>query len=784
MIRNHVHSVATTHARAAAANAAANATAHDALGVIAIALTVVIVVSALAALAGATAAHAQALPNPYRQVEGWAKLPGGRQIGAVGDVDIDVDGRHVWAVLRCDAPTEKFGYECLDSELDIVVKFAPDGNAVESFGGGMFIWPHGLEVDPQGNVWVTDAAADERTSGPNARGRGHQVVKFSPTGEVLMRLGTAGVPGNDRTHFNAPSDIVVAPNGDVFVADGHGVATNNRVVKFGSDGRYIKEWGGTGTGPGQFRTMHAIAIDARGRVFIGDRDNNRIQLFDQEGTHLATWTQFGRPSGIFFDHLDRIVVADSESDDVENPGWDMGLRIGDAATGAVHEFILYPWGDPRNRQGNGAEFAVVDLDGNIYGGEPQAAAPPEVRARAAVTRKRRAAPPGKLSRRAFVGRRAARQRRRQRSRSARRASSARKARSTSPSAPLPIPTAGPKACGSKATGRSSRSPMACSPASARRRTATTTSAASKLAAKLFAEHYASGFALSLDNLARKEREIAALAPDFVTATAFSGLNQALYDLLAKREQVPVWQLFRNATTVEGLPLYTTINRALRTRSAEEYAAIVGELQAQGFKTFKCAPFEAVNNAERAVEKAAAGLATLARLRERFPDLAVRVDFHERFQPQDFFAIVPELERLKLDWIEEPFAVGPKYDELRSRTRLRISGGELFWGRQRFAEIAEHRWCDVIMPDVKHVGGFGPLLDVLKMGAGRIEISPHNPSGPISTAASLHAAAVYPDLVRSLEYSFQRQYTRHMTGERIDNGVLVLGDEPGWGVAPQ
>ena len=306
----------------------------------------------------------------------------------------------------------------------------------------------------------------------------------------------------------------------------------------------------------------------------------------------------------------------------------------------------------------------------------------------------------------------------------------------------------------------------------------------QVAAKLFAEHYASGFALSLDNLARKEREIAALAPDFVTATAFSGLNQALYDLLAKREQVPVWQLFRSATTVEGLPLYTTINRALRTRTAEEYAAIVGELQAQGFKTFKCAPFEAVNNAERAVEKAAAGLATLARLRERFPDLAVRVDFHERFQPQDFFAIVPELERLKLDWIEEPFAVGPTYDELRSRTRLRISGGELFWGRQRFAEITEHRWCDVIMPDVKHVGGFGPLLDVLKMGAGRIEISPHNPSGPISTAASLHAAAVYPDLVRSLEYSFQRQNTRHTTGERIDNGVLVLGDEPGWGVAPQ
>jgi galactonate dehydratase len=303
-----------------------------------------------------------------------------------------------------------------------------------------------------------------------------------------------------------------------------------------------------------------------------------------------------------------------------------------------------------------------------------------------------------------------------------------------------------------------------------------------VAAQLFEQHY-SRLALSLDALARKEREIAALAPDFVTATAFSGLNQALYDLLAKREQVPVWQLFRASTTIAGVPLYTTINRALRTRAPEEYAAIVAEVGTQGFKTLKCAPFEAVNGPERAVEKAAAGLATLARLRDQAPELALRVDFHERFAPADFFAILPELERLRLDWIEEPFAVGPAYDELRSRTRLRISAGELFWGRQRFQEITERRWCDVIMPDVKHVGGFGPLLDVLKMGAGRVEMSPHNPSGPISTAASLHAAAVHPEVVRSLEFSFQRQPTRRATGEIVEDGVLVLGDAVGWGVAP-
>ena len=142
-------------------------------------------------------------------------------------------------------------------------------------------------------------------------------------------------------------------------------------MKFSRDGKFIKAWGGTGYAPGEFRTLHAIAIDSRGRVFVGDRWNNRIQIFDQEGNHLATWTQFGRPSGIFFDRDDRIYVADSESDNVQNPGWEMGIRIGDAETGWVNEFILYPWGDPRDTAGNGAEFVAVDRAGNIYAGEPR-----------------------------------------------------------------------------------------------------------------------------------------------------------------------------------------------------------------------------------------------------------------------------------------------------------------------------------------------------------------------------------------------------------------------------
>jgi len=304
----------------------------------------------------------------------------------------------------------------------------------------------------------------------------------------------------------------------------------------------------------------------------------------------------------------------------------------------------------------------------------------------------------------------------------------------------------------------------------------------QVATELFARHYAR-FDLSLESLARKEREIAALAPDFVTATAFSGLNQALYELLAKREGVPVWQLFRAKAPFDGLPLYTTINRALTTRTADEYRTVVGEVRDQGFAIFKCAPFEAVDGPDGAIAKSAAGFALLDDLRERFPELAVRIECHERFAPRDFIELIPRFERLSPDWVEEPFAVGAAYDELKGRTRLRFAGGELFWGNARFAEIAAHAWVQVIMPDVKHVGGFGPLLEVLKGSAGKIEVSPHNPAGPISTAASLHAAAVYPESVRTLEYAFDRRRTRRSTGETIERGVLLLGDKPGWGVEP-
>ena len=143
-------------------------------------------------------------------------------------------------------------------------------------------------------------------------GKGHQVFKFSPDGKVLMTLGKAGVAGNGPDEFNAPSAVLVAPNGDIFVADGHGRETNARIVKFSKDGKFIKTWGKKGSAPGEFDIPHALAIDSQGRLFVGDRQNNRIQIFDQDGKFLDQWTQFSRPSGIFIDKHDVIYVADSE----------------------------------------------------------------------------------------------------------------------------------------------------------------------------------------------------------------------------------------------------------------------------------------------------------------------------------------------------------------------------------------------------------------------------------------------------------------------------------------
>lgn len=329
-------------------------------------------------------ASAQMGPNPYRPVDGlqagsgpgrigvgWAKLPGGRAMGSPGGVNIDVDRRHLWAIVRCGNDGTPRGSQtyCGSSDLDPILRFDPDGNVVTAFGGGMFDWPHGLHVDRDGNVWVTEAGGGDRTAG---RAIGHQVFKFSPRGDLLMTLGEAGVSGSDHNHFDSPSDVITSANGDIFVVDGHNATGNNRIVKFSRDGTFIKAFGETGYGPGQMRGPHAIAMDPQGRLFVADRGNQRILVFDQEGNFLSRWTQFGMPSDIWIEPDGTIFVADSESDMNENPGWEKGIRVGDSATGWVNYFVLDPGDNPPITQGgSGAESITVDASGSIYAGEPR-----------------------------------------------------------------------------------------------------------------------------------------------------------------------------------------------------------------------------------------------------------------------------------------------------------------------------------------------------------------------------------------------------------------------------
>jgi DNA-binding beta-propeller fold protein YncE len=286
----------------------------------------------------------------YSMEHGWAKL--GRPWGSTSAVDVDARG-NVWVFERCGANT------CAGSNLAPILKFDPSGNLVQSFGAGMFVFPHNIHVDHERNLFVADANGQD--------GKGHIVVKFSPEGKVLMTLGKAGVAGETNDTFNRPSAIVTAPNGDIFVADGHGGNSNARIVKFSKDGKFIKTWGRKGTALGEFGELHAIAMDSSGRLYVGDRGNNRIQIFDQEGNFIAEWKQFGRPTAVYIDANDTIYVADHASTAKLNPGFRRGIRIGSVKDGVVR--VMIPGVGPEPEKENIPEGIASDANGNIYGAE-------------------------------------------------------------------------------------------------------------------------------------------------------------------------------------------------------------------------------------------------------------------------------------------------------------------------------------------------------------------------------------------------------------------------------
>jgi sugar lactone lactonase YvrE len=313
-------------------------------------------------------------PNPYRTIEGWAKLPDGRTWGATSAVAIDRDGVSIWVGERCAQNS------CVGSDLDPILKFDPNGNLVRSFGRGLINWPHGITVDREGNIWVTDgrdntaglrAAAGEGGAIDSSQIFGHQILKFSPTGELLMRLGSKG-GAREPAFFWQPNDVLVAPNGDIWVAEGHSSqgTANARLLKFDRTGKLLLSIGSTrGAGVNEFDQPHALAMDSRGRLFVGDRSNDRILIYDQSGRLLDSWYQFSRASGIFIDANDVIYVADSESGSIapSRPEWRRGIRIGNALTGEVTAFIPDPVQETRNT--SAAEGVAVDRNGVIYGAE-------------------------------------------------------------------------------------------------------------------------------------------------------------------------------------------------------------------------------------------------------------------------------------------------------------------------------------------------------------------------------------------------------------------------------
>jgi DNA-binding beta-propeller fold protein YncE len=322
----------------------------------------------------------EGLPNPAPMVTAnWGKLPEGRKWGSSAGIEIDPTDGNIWAYERCGAGAlQGDEISCDSNPVDPIFKFDRNTGAVlANFGKGLMMTPHGIHVDREGNVWVTDFAA-------NAAGtKGHQVHKFSPDGKQLMSLGTAGKAGSGPDQFNQPNDVITAPDGSIFVSDGHsgqGMTSNEamekgrasgataRIIKFSPDGTRLKEWGQIGVRHGEFRTPHAMAFDSQGRLWVVDRGNHRIEIFDQEGQYLESRYMYGRISGIFIKD-DMVYAIDSESSPTGHVNWKNGVRIGPVGEDRITAFIPPFEREDRVYQGAAGEGVAVDADGNVYAAE-------------------------------------------------------------------------------------------------------------------------------------------------------------------------------------------------------------------------------------------------------------------------------------------------------------------------------------------------------------------------------------------------------------------------------
>jgi hypothetical protein len=318
------------------------------------------------------------LPNPYRLVEGWPTLPksmNGGHWGEVIRVHIARNG-NIWVFHRCFNDVPPGHATCINrgASNPPILEFDSSGKLLTSFGAGLFAYPHGFTIDGDGNLWTSDVNDEAVVLGMSAKNSdgvimGQEVLKLSPAGKVLMMIGKEGVAGNGPDTFDRPTGVAVAPDGDIFVTDGHypNKHGNARVVKFAKDGRFIKAWGHLGAGPGEFDEPHDIFIGgSQGRVYVADRRNRRIQVFDQDGNFIAAWKQFGQPSSVFVGKDDTVYVGVSFPDPKAKKGEMRGIMIGSAKDGSLRAFIPDPADMDKVDVGTSASGIVADDNGTIY----------------------------------------------------------------------------------------------------------------------------------------------------------------------------------------------------------------------------------------------------------------------------------------------------------------------------------------------------------------------------------------------------------------------------------